>query len=71
MTEHCATCGVEIFKNKRTKKMEELFADIWIDRTGRFGSNNPISHWHDPKPLERPTTWEIKHGMTLEEAAKQ
>ena len=45
----CKICGMEIEKNDKTEKMEELFANIWCDKDGRFGLNEPY-HWHEPTP---------------------
>ena len=42
----CKICGMEIEKNEKTEKMERLFANIWCDKEGRFGLNQP-HHWHE------------------------
>ena len=60
----CGTCGIEIHKDEETAKMETLFADVWRDKNGMFGI---MDHWHDPKPEEKPSLWEIKHGVPLSE----
>lgn len=61
----CQTCGMEIEKNEKTEKMENLFADVWCDKNGRFGLSEPY-HWHKPNPNTEQLSEDLR-GTTITE----